>query len=221
MKTIKLTLALLAFMIGINSCASIIGSSKDIMMSVQKGMTQKEVSSILGKPQYRRFDQETEQWEYVKLVAGGNLSTVTTSIVIDFVNGRVVGMNSFNTAPHPPVAVYPAIEVGDGTASSRPHVSGGRGMNERDFQSLYNKVKSKPFKDDQLELLEAGIGNRGLSCKQCVRMMLIYRFDDDKLEVLKIIAPNISDRENYDEIIDALDFISSEEKARNILGIKK
>jgi hypothetical protein len=36
MKTIKLTLALLAFMIGINSCASIIGSSKDIMMSVQK-----------------------------------------------------------------------------------------------------------------------------------------------------------------------------------------
>ena len=59
MKTIKLTLALLAFMIGINSCASIIGSSKDIMMSVQKGMTQKEVSSILGKPQYRRFDQET------------------------------------------------------------------------------------------------------------------------------------------------------------------
>ena len=85
----------------------------------------------------------------------------------------------------------------------------------------YNKVKAKPFKDDQLDLLEAGIGNRGLSCKQCVRMMSIYRFDDDKLEVLKILAPNISDRENYDEIINALDFISSEEKARSILGIKK
>ena len=54
-----------------------------------------------------------------------------------------------------------------------------------------------------------------------MRMMSIYRFDDDKLEVLKIIAPNISDRENYDEIINALDFISSEEKARSILGIKK
>lgn len=94
-------------------------------------------------------------------------------------------------------------------------------MNERDFLSLYNKVKSKPFKDDQLDLLEAGIGNRGLSCKQCVRMMSIYRFDDDKLEVLKILAPNISDRENYDEIINALDFISSEEKARSIMGIKK
>ncbi|KAA5429186.1 DUF4476 domain-containing protein, partial [Bacteroides cellulosilyticus] len=35
------------------------------------------------------------------------------------------------------------------------------------------------------------------------------------------LAPNISDRENYDEIINALDFISSEEKARSILGIKK
>ena len=82
-------------------------------------------------------------------------------------------------------------------------------------------MKSKPFKDDQLELLENGIGNRKLSCKQCVRMMSIYTFDDDKLKVLKILAPNIVDRENYDEIIDALDFISSEEKARHILGIKK
>ena len=121
-------------------------------------------------------------------------------------------MDSYEKYTNPPVAVYPSVEIG-GEAPSRPHVSGGRGMNERDFLSLYNKVKSKPFKD--------GIGNRGLSCKQCVRMMSIYRFDDDKLEVLKILAPNISDRENYDEIINALDFISSEEKARSILGIKK
>ena len=71
------------------------------------------------------------------------------------------------------------------------------------------------------EFLVLESAQAGLSCKQCVRMMSIYRFDDDKLEVLKILAPNISDRENYDEIINALDFISSEEKARSILGIKK
>lgn len=218
MKTIKLTLALLTFAICMGSCAMILGIDKGVMMSVQKGMSQKEVSSILGKPDYRRFDHDVEEWEFVKNVAD---NAGWTTIIVSFIDGRVISMDSFRAdAPPSPVAVYPSVEV-NGNIPSRPHANIGNGMNERDFQSLYSKVKAKPFKDDQLDLLEAGIGNRGLSCKQCVRMMSIYRFDDDKLEVLKILAPNISDRENYDEIINALDFISSEEKARSILGIKK
>ena len=218
MKAIKQTLALLALIIGISGCASILGINKDVMMSVEKGMSQKEVSSILGKPDYRRFDHDVEEWEFIKNIAD---NAGWTTIIVSFIDGRVISMDSFRTdVPPPPVAVYPSVEVG-GNIPSRPHATVGRGMNERDFQSLYNKVKSKPFKDDQLELLENGIGNRKLSCKQCVRMMSIYTFDDDKLKVLKILTPNIVDQENYDEIIDALDFISSEEKARHILGIKK
>ncbi len=218
MKIMKQTLALLALIIGISGCASILGINKEVMMSVQKGMSRKEVSSILGKPDYRRFDHDVEEWEFIKNIAD---NAGWTTIIVSFIDGRVISMDSFRTdAPPPPVTVYPSVEV-NGNIPSLPHVTVGRGMNERDFQSLYNKVKSKPFKDDQLELLENGIGNRKLSCKQCVRMMSIYTFDDDKLKVLKILAPNIADRENYDQIIDALDFISSEEKARTILGIKK
>lgn len=218
MRTIKQTFALLALVICVSSCASILGINKSVIMSVQKGMTQQEVSSILGKPDYRRFDRELEEWEYLKNIAD---NPGWTTIVVSFIDGRVVSMDSFqqSVAP-PPVAVYPSIEVG-GEITSRPNVHVGRVMNEQDFQAFYNKVKSKTFKDDQLELLQNGLGNKRLSCKQCIRMMSIYTFDDDKLEVLKIVAPNIVDRENYDEIINALDFISSEEKARRILGIKK
>ena len=61
MKAIKQTLALLALIIGISGCASILGINKDVMMSVEKGMSQKEVSSILGKPDYRRFDHDVEE----------------------------------------------------------------------------------------------------------------------------------------------------------------
>ena len=217
MKTIKLTLALLTFAICMGSCAMILGIDSNTLMKIQKGMTKEEITSILGQPMHRSFDHEVEGWRYEKSISGAPGITI---IDLGFVDGKVTYMDSYEKYTNPPVAVYPSVEIG-GEAPSRPHVSGGRGMNERDFLSLYNKVKSKPFKDDQLDLLEAGIGNRGLSCKQCVRMMSIYRFDDDKLEVLKILAPNISDRENYDEIINALDFISSEEKARSILGIKK
>lgn len=216
MKTIKQTLALLAFTTCISSCAMILGIDSNTLMKVQKGMTKEEVTSILGKPMHRSFDHEVEGWTYEKGIAG---SPGITVIALGFVDERLTYMDSYEKNINPPVAVYPSVEVG-GEIHSRPHATG-RVMNERDFQALYNKVKNKPFKDDQLELLEVGIGNKPLSCKQCVRMMLIYPFDDDRLEVLRIMAPNIVDRENYEEIIDALDFLSSEDKVRKIMGIRK
>ena len=48
MKTIKLTLALLAFAICMGSCAMILGIDKGVMMSVQKGMSQKEFAQRTG-----------------------------------------------------------------------------------------------------------------------------------------------------------------------------
>ena len=62
-----------------------------------------------------------------------------------------------------------------------------------------------------------GVSNKYFTCKQCVRLMSIYTFDDDKLEVLNIVAPQIIDFENQEEIIKSLSFISSEEKAEKIL----
>lgn len=217
MRTLKQAFLLMAVALGMSSCAVFNVTSKDVLMSVQKGMTQQEVTAILGKPDYRRFDRETEDWEYVKPIAGNAGGTVIT---IGFVDGRVVSMDSFQDRPAPPVALYPTVEVGVGHAS-RPHVSVGRAMNDADFEAFYNKVKGKPFKDDRLKLMESGIGNRGLSCRQCMRMMSIFTFDDDKLEVLQILAPNLVDRENGDKIVNSLAFISSEEKARKILGIKR
>lgn len=48
MKVIKQTLALLALIIGISGCASILGINKDVMMSVEKGMSQKKYRLYLG-----------------------------------------------------------------------------------------------------------------------------------------------------------------------------
>ena len=127
-------------------------------------------------------------------------------------SGRLFGI--------PPVAVYPPNEIGH----DRPlpphdnHVRPGRVISNNDFQQLYNRVKSKPFKDDQLELLSIGVGNRYFSCQQCIRLMSIYTFDDDKLKVLDIVAPRIADRENYEDIVDSLDFLSSQDKVRKMFA---
>lgn len=222
MKTLKQTFVLVALAIGMSSCASVMGINKNIMMKLHKGMTQDEVSTILGQPDYRRFDNETEEWEFVKYINYSGILGVSspTTIVIGFVDGRLVSMDSFERISVPPVPVYPAVEVG-GRITSYPHVSPGRGMREIDFQAFYNNVRSKPFKDDQLMLVRVGAQSNTFTCSQCVQLMSIYTFDDDKLEVLKIIAPRLEDRENYSKVIDALAFISSQEKARAILGVKR
>ena len=53
--------AILILLVVMSSCAGLILNFKNSqLMSIQKGMTQQEVKAILGKPNYRRFD---EQWK--------------------------------------------------------------------------------------------------------------------------------------------------------------
>ena len=184
-------------------------------------MTQEEVTKLLGRPDYRRFDEQGEQWEYRK---GGGIGHYGTTILIDFKNNLVSNLDSFESVPTPPaVAVCPPAQVESTVAPRPPHHNGHRPnypqiTSDNDFQQLYNKIKQKPFKDEQLDILSLAAGHRWFSCQQCVRLMSIYTFDDDKLKVLQILATRIADKENYDKIINSLDFLSSEDKAKEMLG---
>ena len=79
-------------------------------MKVQRGMSQEEVSHLLGKPDFRRFDNGYG--------TSGNIprpicpQLTNTVIIIDFVDGMVTNMDSFesNITP-PPVAVCPPNEI--------------------------------------------------------------------------------------------------------------
>lgn len=217
---VLITLFLVAGSLFLSSCGTY-KASRDAILKIEKGMSKREVTNLLGNPDYRRFDHDLEQWEFIKV---DQLFGTKTIILVDFDNDRVVNMDSFdgnnNPAPVPPITVYPPNDM-DYDRPQPPvynHARPGRSMNEKDFNELYNKVRAKPFKDDQLELLAVGAVNNFFTCKQCIRLMSIYTFDDDKLKVLELIAPHIVDRENYEDIIDSLTFLSSEEKVRKIFS---
>lgn len=201
-----------------SSCGSY-QTNRNAIQRIEKGMSKREITNLLGNPDYRRFDHEYEQWEFRKVDILG-----TTIILIDFQNDRVTNMDSFSgdvdQTPVPPVAVYPPndIEYDRPRPPYNNHMRPGRIINDRDFQKLYNTVKSKPFKDDQLELLSIGVADRYFSCQQCIRLMSIYTFDDDKLNVLDIVAPRIADPENYEDIVRSLSFLSSQDKVRKMFS---
>lgn len=67
-----------------------------------------------------------------------------TIIDLGFVDGKVTYMDSYEKYTNPPVAVYPSVEIG-GEAPSRPHVSGGRGMNERGFLVSLQQSEEQTF----------------------------------------------------------------------------
>ena len=202
MRRLKQTLLALTICTLVISCSLTTSST---IMKVQRGMSQEEVSHLLGKPDFRRFDNGSEQWEYTKT----NMSTAAnTVIIIDFVDGMVTNMDSFesNITP-PPVAVCPPNEIITVVPPSHPDHSGP------------HRPKNKAFKDDQMELLSVGVVNNYFTCKQTARLMSIFTWDDEKMKVLRMISNRIVDRENGKEIIKTLDSLFKQDDARKILGI--
>ena len=60
-----IALALIISSISFCSCGSYM-TGKSAIMKVEKGMAKKEVVSLLGEPDFRRFDEQVEEWEYKK-----------------------------------------------------------------------------------------------------------------------------------------------------------
>ena len=93
-------------------------------------------------------------------------------------------------------------------------------MNEKDFQFLYKIIKKKSFDDDRMEILSVGVLDNYFTCQQCARLMSLYKFDDDKLKILRIMSGHIVDLENHHDILMRIDFDSNKLKALDILGIR-
>lgn len=212
-------LALSAFVL--SACSSMFYPKGNVLEKIETGMSPKEISALLGKPEYRRLNYELEEWEYRKFL--NPLDGEATVIIVRFEDNHLVYMDSFksserqipvNSTPATPPASTPIV------VPVRPeHPAACRPTSEQQFNKFYNKVKERPFKDDKMKLLRAGVENKYFTCRQCARMMSLYAFDDDRLEVLRLFAPRIVDKENYDVIERALDSLIERDKVASILGI--
>lgn len=212
-------LTLSAFVL--SACSSMFYPKGNVLEKIETGMSPKEISALLGKPEYRRLNYELEEWEYRKFL--NPLDGEATVIIVRFEDNHLVYMDSFksserqipvNSTPATPPASTPIV------VPVRPeHPAACRPTSEQQFNKFYNKVKERPFKDDQMKLLRAGVENKYFTCRQCARMMSLYAFDDDRLEVLRLFAPRIVDKENYDVIERALDSLIERDKVVSILGI--
>ena len=104
----------------------------------------------------------------------------------------------------------------------RPGYGYNRVMNDQLFQTFYKEMKNEPFKDDRMKLLNAALAGSDFTSAQCLQLTKLYTFDDDRMEIMKIMYPRIVDKEAFCTVINTLTFSSSKEKMKDfIIGYGK
>ena len=104
----------------------------------------------------------------------------------------------------------------------RPGYGYNRVMNDQLFQTFYKEMKNEPFKDDRMKLLNAALAGSDFTSAQCLQLTKLYTFDDDRMEIMKIMYPRIVDKEAFFTLINTLTFSSSKEKMKDfIIGYGK
>ena len=104
----------------------------------------------------------------------------------------------------------------------RPGYGYNRVMNDQLFQTFYKEMKNEPFKDDRMKLLNAALAGSDFTSAQCLQLTKLYTFDDDRMEIMKIMYPRIVDKEAFFTVINPLTFSSSKEKMKDfIIGYGK
>ena len=115
MKNIHVMLCLVLGML-VSSCFTSYISTKQVM-KIHEGMSQSEVEAILGKPDYRRFDSDMEEWEFHRDNGTPVLTSEPMTIIILFSNGKVVSMDTFKgygrPSPHSVVIAPPVSYISD------------------------------------------------------------------------------------------------------------
>lgn len=104
----------------------------------------------------------------------------------------------------------------------RPGYGHNRVMNDQLFQTFYKEMKNEPFKDDRMKLLNAALAGSDFTSAQCLQLTKLYTFDDDRMEIMKIMYPRIVDKKAFFTVINTLTFSSSKEKMKDfIIGYGK
>lgn len=98
---------------------------------------------------------------------------------------------------------------------SKKHHSG-RLYSDGEINVLYEKVKDA-FSFDQLKILQTGMNGRNITCKQCVKLLSICDFDNERIKFLQVMAPHIYDCHNRQLIIDTMSFASGKDEARQLI----
>ena len=191
----------------VSSCFTSYVSTKQVM-GIHQGMSQSEVESILGKPDYRRFDGDMEEWEFHRDNGTPVLTSEPMTIIVQFVNREVVSMDTFRgygrPSPMHPVIVPPAVNTTVEVFPEREQVEEPRLMTDQEFDEFINKLKFTIMNEDQKKLVDRMLKTYDVTSNQCVKIVKEISYTPDQVEMMKKLYPYVRDKRNFNKVIDIL-----------------
>lgn len=88
-----------------------------------------------------------------------------------------------------------------------------------EFEAFYHYIQQKTFKDDKMLAIRTTAHSTLFSTDQAIRLLGIFTFDDDRLAVLRLIAPTVLNSPDKYRILEMLSFLSSQREARQLLNL--
>ena len=70
-------------------------------------------------------------------------------------------------------------------------------------------MKNEPFEKDRMGLITTALANSDFTSEQCLQLVKFYTFDNERLKIMKMMYPNIVDKEAFFTVIGTLTFSSS------------
>ena len=105
---------------------------------------------------------------------------------------------------------------GNGQGGHRPDYNRyDRVMNDQLFKKFFDSVKNEPFEKDRM--ITTALANSDFTSEQCLQLVKFYTFDNERLKIMKMMYPNIVDKEAFFTVIGTLTFSSNKTKMNDFI----
>ncbi|MDQ7947730.1 MAG: DUF4476 domain-containing protein [Pedobacter sp.] len=91
-------------------------------------------------------------------------------------------------------------------------------LNKHDFEALLANVKKEAFDDQKTKIIQAALSSASPSTAQVGELIKTYTFDDNALNLVKLLYRTVSDPQRYYSLKDSFRYLSNREAFTDFLG---
>jgi hypothetical protein len=96
------------------------------------------------------------------------------------------------------------------TTSAYNSAISGTAMDESTFTTFLSKMKDKSMDNQKVDFVKSGMKNNWFTSEQVLQMLQTLSFENNKVDLAKIVWHKTTDKGNYFKIYDAFTFSTSE-----------
>jgi hypothetical protein len=158
---------------------------------------------------------------------GNTGSDKEPTIIINMNVGNVTTTSNVSGTAETTTTQVPAVNepvgvIGQPVPVALPGYAGPVGcawpMAPADFNSVKNSISSKTFEDSKLTIAKQVVGSNCLLCSQVKEIMMLFTYEDTKLDFAKFAYGHTYDIGNYYMLNDAFTFESSIDELNEYIG---